>query len=392
MGYRRREYDYLVVGGGGLGTSVAYFLSHLPGRTLVLERFYENHPFGSSHGKTRILRTAYAEGSVFVPLVLRARELWKDLNREAGQQIFRPTGVLLVGRRDSPEVDRARESARSYGLPYELLSEEAAPRRFPAFHFTSDDVALWDPGGGVLFPERAIHSYRRLAFQRGVRFRWNSPLERWDEQADGRIRVGTPNREYIAERVVLAVGAWLPSLTRELHLPLRVEQQTVFWFRPRPGDHHRFRTMPAFVWYGSRGEYFYGTPDLGNGVKIGGSQGQAIRNPARRPPPSARELRSVQEFRDDRLPGLSSRALRAVRCLYTNTPDQNFIVDLHPGNPRIILASACSGHGFKFVSALGELIATAAGTGKLSAPLAPFRLPSPRAPRSAFLGLKGRRG
>jgi sarcosine oxidase len=374
VGYRPAEYDHAVIGAGAMGTSVAYYLSVHPGRTLVLERYFENHPFGSSHGLTRILRTAYAEGSVFVPLVLRARTLWKRLGRDTGQEIFRPTGVLLGGRAGSSALAEAQKSARSYGLPHELLDGAHAAGQFPAFRFGGDDEALWDPGAGILFPERAIHAFRQGAYRRGVRFRWNSPVVRWKERADGRVLVGTRQREYLANQVVLSVGAWLPSLVPELHLPLRVEQQTMYWFLARGPSRATYREMPAFVWYGPGDGYFYGTPDVGDGVKIGGSDGQRIRNPARRPRTSSRELRAVQRFLSDRLPGLPARPVQRVRCLYTNTPNKNFLVDVHPESPHVLLVSACSGHGFKFASAVGALVSQGVVSGELPPLLAPFRL------------------
>jgi sarcosine oxidase len=374
VGPRLREYDYIVVGAGGMGTSIAYYLSDSPGRTLVLERFVENHTQGSSHGKTRILRTAYAEGSVYVPLVLRARRLWQRLGRDVGRTIFQPTGVLLAGRATSSDLAMARKSARSHDLLYEWLPAASAQQRFPAFRFDSGDAALWDPGGGVLFPERAISAFRRETHRRGTLFQWNSPVERWAPRADGRIVVSTGRREYLADQLILSVGAWLPSLVPELRLPLAVEQQSVYWFRAAGRARRPYQVMPAFVWYSARGTYFYGTPDFGDGVKVGGSRGQRVRDPGRRPPASSRELRSVRRFSKDRLPGLPSKATRQTRCLYTNTPDRNFIVDFHPENPHVILVSACSGHGFKFASAIGELVAEAANAGRLPPMLTPFRL------------------
>ncbi|MFZ0699997.1 MAG: N-methyl-L-tryptophan oxidase [Thermoplasmata archaeon] len=378
MGYRPREYDRIVVGAGALGSSIAFYMSHLHGRTLVLERYHENHPFGSSHGKTRILRTAYSEGAAYVPLVLRARRLWKRLERENEREIFRPTGVLMAASSDSPSLASARESARRYGLPSEVLDSDEARDRFPAFQFDPQDAILWDPEGGVLFPERAIHAYRRLAHSRGVAFRWNSPVRDWIRTSNGRIRVSTRTREYLTDSLVLCAGAWLPTLTPGLSLPLEVEQQTVYWFRPRARRSSPYRTMPAFVWYLPEGGYYYGTPDVGDGVKIGGNQGQRVRNLARRPRSSVRELRSVQRFRRDRLPGLSPQPTHRARCLYTNTPDKNFIVDFHPDCPNVVIVSACSGHGFKFASVLGELIAQGVHTGRLAPPLASFRLPKTR--------------
>jgi sarcosine oxidase len=361
-----------------MGSSIAYYLSRSPGRTLVLERFYENHPFGSSHGRTRLLRTAYSEGSVFVPLVRQARELWVRLGREAHREIFRATGVLLAGPSDSSDLAEAQESARSNRVPYEFLDGSAAGQRFPGFRFAPRDAAVWDPGGGVLFPERAIQSFHQGARRRGVLFRWNSPVVRWHETGDGRVRLSTPRREYLADRAVLSAGAWLPELVRDLRLPLAVEQQSVFWFVAPRGAREPWRNIPGFVWYRSDGGYFYGTPDFGQGVKVGGSRGQFVRTPSRRPPSSSREIRAVQRFVKDRLARLPANPIHRTRCLYTNTPNKNFIVDVHPENPRIILVSACSGHGFKFSTVIGQLVAQAVTTGELPASLAPFRLAASR--------------
>ncbi|MGP8077009.1 MAG: N-methyl-L-tryptophan oxidase [Thermoplasmata archaeon] len=374
MGYRPREYEHIVVGAGALGTSAAYYLSGHPGRTLVLERFFENHAFGSSHGRTRILRTAYSEGQAYVPLVLRARQLWNRLGTAAGTEIFRPTGVILAGESDSFSLAEAEASARRWELPHESLSIDQARHRFPTFRFAQGEGVLWDPRGGVLFPEKAIHAFRRLSHDRGVAFRWNSPVVRWSSRPDGRILVCTADREYLANAVVLSAGAWMSTLVPDLRLPLKVEQQTVYWFKPRDRSPEVYRRMPAFVWYSPRGGYYYGTPDVGNGVKIGGCEGQQVRDLGRRPPPSEREFRSVRRFLNLRLPGLSEEPVRQASCLYTNTPDKNFIVDFHPDCPNMLLVSACSGHGFKFASALGELISIGVLTGSLSPLLSPFRV------------------
>ncbi len=376
MGFRQNDLDHIVVGAGAVGTSTAYQLSRTPGRTLVLERFHENHAFGSSHGRTRILRTAYAEGAAYVPLVLRARRLWRRLGQEAGGEIFRPTGVLLAGPSKSIQLDSATASARRYALPHETFDVERAQKRFSVFQFARGDGVRWDPGGGVLFPEQAIRAYRRLAHESGVSFRWNSPVVRWGSRSDGKIVVSTAAREYITQSLILSAGAWLSGLVPDLQLPLHVEQQTVYWFRPREGPRAPYRSMPAFVWYNARGGYYYGTPDVGDGVKIGGCEGQPVRNLARRPPSSTREFRSVRRFAAERLPGLSGKPSRQSRCLYTNTPDKNFIVDFHPESRNVLLVSACSGHGFKFASVMGELVAETVTTGKLSPLLAPFALSS----------------
>ena len=375
MGYRPAVYARIVVGAGAMGASAAYFLSPLHGRTLVLERFHENHAFGSSHGQTRILRTAYAEGAAYVPLVVRARQLWVQLSRAARQEIFRPTGVILAARSSSESLGHARRSAERWKLPHEMLEPTEARPRFPAFRFAEGELALWDPKGGVLFPERAIAAIRRISHGRGTAFRWNSRVTEWRVQPGGRILVRTATREYLTDELVVATGAWMPDLVPRLRGSLSVEQQTVYWFRPRVRSGGSFQGMPAFVWYNSKGGYFYGTPDVGDGAKIGGCIGQRIPNPSRRLPPSARELRSILAFRKEHLPLLSVRSHRHVTCLYTNTPDKNFIVDFHPDSRNVVIVSACSGHGFKFATAIGELVANALETGRLSPRLAPFRLP-----------------
>jgi sarcosine oxidase len=271
VGSRPVFYDRIVVGAGAMGSAAAYFLSGHQGRTLVLERFHENHPFGSSHGRTRILRTAYSEGSEYVPLVLRARRLWLSLGKAVGTPLFRSTGVVMGGARGSPALGRAKSSARRWGLPHESFEFGRAGHRFPAFRFTPHDEALWDPAGGVLFPEKAIRAFHRLSRQRGARFRWNSPVLGWQGQSNGQIRVSTAKREYVADSMVVAAGAWMPGLVRGAAIPLAVEQQTVYWFRPRSRADRRFRGIPAFVWYVSDRGYFYGTPDFGVEVKVGGS-------------------------------------------------------------------------------------------------------------------------
>ncbi len=373
MGYRATEYRAIVVGAGALGTATAYHMARTPGRTLVLERFHENHAFGSSHGKTRILRTAYAEGSAYIPIVLRARALWKRLGNEAGEEIFRPTGALLAAPTGSVPLGVAEANARRYHLPHEVWDSQQTAERFPVFRFDRSETVLWDPGGGTLFPERAIRAYRRLAHARGVVFRWNSPVRSWTARSDGLVRVATRHREYLTRELVLTAGAWLPSLVPDLRLPLEVEQQTVYWFRANGRSSSSYRTMPSFVWYAPRGGYYYGTPDVGDGVKVGGSEGQRVRDPARRPPSSARERRAIVRFVSYRLPGLLATPRRETRCLYTNTPDKNFLVDFHPDHPNVLLVSACSGHGFKFASAMGELIAETSGHRRLSPLLRPFR-------------------
>ncbi len=369
-----RHYDWIIIGGGGAGTSITYFLAQASQRTLTLERFQQNHPFGSSHGESRILRTAYSEKALYVPLVLRARRLWTQLGDEIGQEIFRRTGVLILGSAVSRMVRGALRSARTHGRPYGVLDANELVQRYPSFHLDPDDVAVWDPGGGVIFPERAISAYVTLARSAGARFRWNEPAKNW-KSSRGEVVVRTSRGEYRAGGLIIAAGAWLPSLVPELGLPLTIERQTVYWYRPRLPVARQFSTMPAFVWQRAQRGYYYGIPDLGAGVKIASDQGSPVVHPSRvsrRPIP--RDLRRVQRFVRHHFPDLPRQPRRWVSCLYTNTPDRDFLIDYHPDSTAVILVSACSGHGFKFLSAIGELVARTAIRGRSQGILRPFTL------------------
>ena len=268
-----RVFDWIVVGAGGAGCAATYFLNRDGRSTLTIDRYRLNHAFGSSHGRTRILRTAYSEGPHYVPLVLRSRLLWRRLAKEVGREIFRPTGVVLVGRRNSSRIRGALKSARLHGLPHEILSPEAIQARFPAFRPRPEEVAVWDPGGGVLFPERALTSFVRRAAANGARFVWNAPVTDWEVGPDGLVRVTARGSEFRARGLILTTGAWLPSLLPELRLPLEIEQQTVFWFRYDAARRTAFQNMPAFVWQREGEGYFYGIPDMGDGVKVAADVG-----------------------------------------------------------------------------------------------------------------------
>jgi sarcosine oxidase len=359
-----RIFDWIIVGAGGAGCATTYFLNRDGRSTLTIDRYRLNHAFGSSHGRSRILRTAYSEGAHYVPLVLRSRLLWKRLAKEVAQEIFRPTGVVLVGRRDASRIRGALKSAALHGLPHQILSPEATLARFPAFRLGLEEVAVWDPGGGVLFPERALTSFVRRAAANGARFVWNAPVTDWEVGTEGLVRVTARGAEFRARGLILTAGAWLPSLVPELRLPLEIEQQTVFWFRYAAARATAFQNMPAFVWQREGEGYFYGIPDVGDGVKVAADAGEPIRDLDHRSRrPSATELSRVRGFAREHLPGLSARPRQRITCLYTNTPDHHFLIDVHPDHSNVILATACSGHGFKFMTGIGEQVARMARNG-----------------------------
>ncbi len=351
------DYDAIVVGLGGAGSSAAYHLAGLGSKVLGLERFGINHGHGSSHGKTRIYRTTYFEGTAYVPLTLRAQELWRELERESGTPIIRRTGGLLLGRPDGEVITGALRSAQRYGLAHELLSSSELRRRFPMFRPAEEEVALWDPESGTLFAENCVRAHVVGAIERGAELHYGEKVEGWAAES-GAVTVRTSSREYRARSLVLTAGSWTASLVPELALPLEIQRQFVFWFPPSDPALVRPDRMPVFIWdHGSIGQT-YGLPDFGDGVKIGTRGGTVVPGPDQ----VDRVLRETdalpaREFAARSLAGVVPRERESISCLYTNSPDRDFLIGAHPRYPAVVVVSACSGHGFKFTSVVGEVAA-----------------------------------
>ena len=359
-----------------MGSSAAYHLSRRGLRVLGLERFAPRHAFGSSHGKTRIIREAYFEDPLYVPLVQRAYECWADLESRSGRRVFTPTGGLMIGPADGIVAGGARASAVQHGLPFEELSATEVRRRFPAFRPAASDVAIWEPRAGILDPETAIEAHLSLAMDHGAELHFDEPVERWSERAGGLITVRTAAATYDAAKLVIASGAWVASLVPELALPVVVERTVVHWFEPRMKPaHFGPGSLPVFIHEYEPSRAWYGFPDLGDGVKFAlHHHGEPTTADSVRRTVAPSEVERVRVLADRYLPGSAGRVRESMVCLYTNTPDEHFILDTHPDHPAVIVASPCSGHGFKFSSAIGEVIAEMAIDGATKFDVKPFRL------------------
>lgn len=353
----RQKFDSIVVGLGGAGSSTAFHLSSRGQRTLGLEQFGPVHSHGSSHGRTRIYRTAYSEGTEYVPLTRRAQELWRELETATGDRILRRTGGLYIGRRDNPAIAGAIRSANAYSLQHEVLGPSEVARRFPQFVLEPDEVAVWDPEAGALFPENCIRAYAAQAVEQGAELHYGEAVESWAVDAEG-VEVRTREETYHSHSLVLSSGPWTAGLVADLALPLVVERQFVLWFPSRDLRATSPDRMPVFLWNKGPGLHTYGLPDFGDGVKVGSWAGQAIP----RPEDADRVLREgdaspIRDFVARCLRGVEARESESASCLYTNAPDGNFVLGRHPKVPRVTIVSACSGHGFKFASVVGELAA-----------------------------------
>ncbi len=360
-----KRYDAIVVGSGAMGSSIANQLAARGVRTLVLEKFTLNHPYGSSHGRTRIIRTAYAEHPSYVPMVRRAFELWRELETRSGRRLLVMTGGLMIGRPGTWLVKGTLRSAKEHRLPHSVLSPREVAERFPPFKLGEHEVAVHEDEAGFLFAEECIQAMKDGAEEEGAEFRFGESVTGWDSRGDS-VSVRTSKGSYSAGKIVLAAGAWLPYLVPELRLPLTCERQTVFWFKPkRDAEAFSPERMPVYVWELARRGIFYGIPDNGDGVKAAQTHGGTLTTPEnveRRVTP--RDQKPVRDFLKEHLPSAEGKVLSSTTCIYTDTPDSDFIIDFHPKDRKVLIVSACSGHGFKFASVIGEIVSDLTLEGK----------------------------
>jgi sarcosine oxidase len=325
-------------------------------RVLGLDRYAPPHAHGSTHGRTRIIREAYFEHPAYVPLVQRAEELWSELERDVGERLYVRTGGLMIGPEHGILVAGARTSAEQHGLPYELLMAAEVRRRFPALAPPDDSIALHEPRAGVLFPEACVRALLSCAARSGADLRTNEPMLSWRLEGGG-VRVATALGEKVADRLVLSLGPWLPEFLNGAAIPLTVERQMQHWFSPR-ANAERFTPehLPIALWETDR--LFYTLPDFGDGIKIAVHHDGTITDPHHvRRTINEDEDASARTLVDRFLPDASGELRDRAVCLYTNTPDGHFLIDSHPIHPEVLIVSACSGHGFKFATAVGEIVA-----------------------------------
>jgi sarcosine oxidase len=368
-------YDCILAGLGAVGSSAAFHLASRGSRVLGLDRFAPPHALGSSHGKSRIIREAYFENPLYVPLVRRAYECWAALEAESGRSVFTRTGGLMVGPPESSVVAGARASAIAHALPYDEIAAGELRRRIPAFHPGDGDVAIWEPRAGILAPETAIETHLSLAHARGAEIRFNEAMLGWAATDDG-VDVTTPRGTFHAARLVIAAGSWLRDLVPELTLPLAVERNVVYWFDPaQPTASFAPDRFPIFIHEFAPGRAWYGFPDVGDGVKVAlHHQGEITDPDTVRRTVGDDEIGFVRSLLARFLPGANGSLRETTVCLYTNTPDDHFILDRHPVHASVVIASPCSGHGFKFSSAIGEVIADLVTDRPPQFDLQPFRI------------------
>jgi sarcosine oxidase len=365
--------DVIVAGLGGMGSAAAYHLAGRGKRVLGLERFSPVHDRGSSHGRSRIIRQAYFEGAEYVPLLLRAYELWERLERETGQELMTLTGGLMIGREEGELVSGSVASADEHGLPYELLDAREIRRRFPAYAPSPQTVALYEKNAGFVRPEESVRAHLDRAASLGADLRFEEPVLSWEATGSG-VKVETPIDSYEAERLVISPGAWAPRLLADLGLPLEVTRQVMFWFEPVDGlDLFLPERFPIFIWEPDDGNMFYGFPaqDDDSGVKAAFFRAGGVPTD---PETIDREVREeevdfLRGYLAEHVPDLAGRCLDAKACMYTNTPDEHFVISPHPEHLQVAVACGFSGHGYKFCGVVGEILADLATEGSTRHPI-----------------------
>jgi len=370
------KYDVAVVGLGAMGSATAWALASGGASVVGFDRFAPPHAIGSTHGNSRIIREAYYEHPLYVPLVRRAYELWGVLERQAGERLWERTGGLMVGPEHGSLVRGATESARTHGIAHEMLDARELATRFPAYRSKEDWVALLETRAGVLFPERCVAAFLQTARAAGADLHMNEAVRRWTISARG-VRVETGADTYEADRLVVAAGPWLPQLADLIgeRIPLEIERQISHWFAPSAAtDRFAPQRCPIGLWETKPDDLFATFPDLGNGVKCGthhAGSTTTVDEVNRRVSDAENEV--ARRLLEEVMPGAGGRVIESRVCLYTNAPDRHFIIDWDAGQ-RVLIVSPCSGHGFKFASAIGEGVAQLIQGGRSQLDLSAFSL------------------
>jgi sarcosine oxidase len=358
-----------------MGSATLFHLARRGVRVLGLERFDLVHDYGSSHGLTRIIRLAYWEHPTYVALLRRAYELWRELEGLAGERLLHITGSVDAGPPGGPVFEGALKSSELHGLPHEVMDGAELHRRFPGYRLPREMRCLYQPEGGFLLPERCNVAHVGQALDRGAEVHCREPVLEWGA-AGGRVRVRTTRGRYEAGRLVICAGPWAAKLIPELGRLAVPERQVLAWLQPARPEYFRSGAFPVFNLEVEEGRY-YGFPSfLIPGFKFGKyHHRQEVVDPDavnREPEPEDEEL--LRAFARRYFPDGAGPTLMLKACLFTNSPDRHFILDRHPDHPELAIAAGFSGHGYKFCSVIGEIMADLAQHGRTRHDIEFFRV------------------
>ncbi|WP_332699159.1 N-methyl-L-tryptophan oxidase [Halalkalibacter lacteus] len=368
-------YDVIIIGLGAMGSTAAYQLAKRGQRVLGLEQFGPAHDQGSSHGGSRIIRQSYFEDPAYVPLLLRAYELWDEIERESGEEILTVTGGLMMGPPDSLTVSGSIESAKQWNLAYEVLEANDIRGRFPLFNPTDNTIALYEEKAGFVRPELSVYSHLLQAEKHGADLRFFEAVQSWEAHPSGEgVRVVTANGTYEAGKIIISAGAWAPQLLNDLGVSLEVERHIQMFFEPTGGiEPFRVGKQPIYIWEAEDNVQLYGFPSSALGAE--GAKVAFFRKGKPCTPDTIDrnvyddEVEMMRNYLAQGIPKLNGRFLQGKTCMYTNTPDEHFVISAHPAHPQVTVAAGFSGHGFKFASVVGEVLADLVINGQTSHPI-----------------------
>jgi sarcosine oxidase len=370
------SFDVAVIGLGVMGSAALAALARRGRRVVGIDRFAPGHDRGSSHGTTRIIRLGYFEHPSYVPLLRAVYPLWRELEAQSGQSLLSVTGIVEIGAPEGDLVAGTLQSSRLHGLPHEILDARRLMKRFPAFRVPSDFVAVYQPDGGFVRAEQTVAAFQALAQRFGAELRTEERVLAVEPHRRG-VRVVTPYGDVLAESAIVAAGPWLKSLLPQLPVPIRVTRQVLGWFEPAEHARVRFAAdrFPVFLLQNQDG-VFYGFPADADGVKVAKHHhlDEAVDPEHYDRAVSATDEAIIRIALKAHLPDADGRLLAARTCLYTMTPDSDFIIGRLPGCPQITVAAPCSGHGFKFAPVIGEILADLAVEGRTEHDISRFSL------------------
>ncbi len=353
------DYDVAVIGLGAMGSAALHAAARRGLRVIGLEQYELAHSRSSSYGESRVIRLAYFEHPSYVPLLREAYDRWRDLEAATGERILTITGIVEAGYPGAALVAGSLRSSLQHDLPHEQLTPAEVRRRFPAFDLPQEWEAIYQPNAGALFPEKAIDLFVRQATRHGAQVAIRTRVAAVSAAGEG-VQVVLENGERLTARsAVISAGAWITQLMPDLMPHLHLTRQPLLWFEPLRKDLVAPDRMPIFFLQ-TRDDLVCGLPDLlGTGVKAATHLDCGLLGSAEdvRAEMSAEESERVRSFLQRYVPAAGGRLVRSSICAYTRSPDEHFVVGLHPHAPQMVIASACSGHGFKFASVMGEILA-----------------------------------
>ena len=384
----KNRYDTIVIGLGAMGAATVYQLAKRGCGVLGIDQFNPPHTQGSTHGDSRITRQATAEGEEYVPLVLRSYDIWKEIENETGADLLTFTGGLIMasyggqfghhGR--SKFLEQTIDTAKKYNIKHELLNTQEIKHQFPQFNLAGNEEGYFEDMAGFLRPENCIKAQLELGKKYGAHLNTNEKVIK-TTVTDKVVHVITDKGEYFADKVIVSAGSWvnefLPAHQKSF---FEIYRQVLYWFDIKDNfESYLPENFPVFIWKFGKGhdDFIYGLPALSGrhgGLKIATEQYQTITSPEEvNREVSQDEINSMYDYYiKKQLPDLSSKCVNAMACLYTVTPDSNFVIDYHPEHKEILIASPCSGHGFKHSAAIGEVLSQLVLDGKSKIDISKF--------------------